>query len=259
MIRHCIQAFLLVCTFVVPVFAVERPESVPDTAGVEEHLGQFVELGLVFRNAQGEKIQVKDVLKKDRPAIVVPVYFNCPRMCPLLLGHVRQTINTLDLELGSDYSLLTVSFDSGDNPEIAAEKKAQYVASLEKGSEAWHFLTGEQSSIEQLMSEIGFGFSKDGVDFIHSAVMIVLSPDGKISRYFYGFKPNVKHLRLALIDAASGKIGETLDRIFLYCFRYDHTDGQYTLAIMNVIRAISLVVFFGLAMTLITFFIQERA
>lgn len=256
----CFQGVLLLCIFFVsltryPAHATERPETVPDTAAIKEYLGETIDLELKFTDENGEEKTLRDIVPTERPAIIIPVYFNCPRMCPLLLGHVRKVVNELDLEIGKDYDLLSVSFDSSDTPTLAKSKKEEY---LPKKS-GWHFLTGEQDHIDSLMKQVGFGFSKDGNDFIHTAVMVVLSPQGKITRYFYGFKPEVKQLRLALVDASEGKIGETLERIFLYCFRYDHTSGQYTLAIMNVIRVISLGILLVLVITLVTFYYQERA
>jgi len=171
----------------------------------------------------------------------VPVYYRCPRLCSLTLNELSNTIDDLDLSLGEDFSIVTASFNPEEGPELAEAKGSAYHDTLENqpaNFTSWPFVVGSPESVEKLMTQIGFNYAADGADFSHASVYMVASPEGKITRYFYGFPIKTQNLRLALVDASEGIIGSTLDKILLYCFRFDHIKGQYTLAILNLSRVV---------------------
>lgn len=236
------------------VNATERGDLVPKVAGVEEHLGQSVDLSLPFVDSTGKTSSLSSAILKGKPAIITPVYYSCPRMCPLLLTGIKELANEMNLDLGKDYKILTVSFDKSDNSQLANKRAISFYEKLKKpelGPKGWNFFTGSNKNIETLMGQLGYHYANDKGEFIHSAAIMIISPLGKIVRYFYGFSHDSKQVRLALIDASNGKIGHTLDRVLLYCFRFDPSKGKYTLSILRVIRIFSVVILVSLFSVLI--------
>ena len=230
------------CLSALPALAIERPDVVPEQAQIQEHLDRKIDLSLQFTDHQGSTRSLGSLFLENRPLILAPVYFECPRLCKLSQAGLAKTLNELDLAIGSDYKVVSYSFDHQEPAELAADRSEKYHALIKNSSAAanggWDFLVGGQAPIESLSKEIGFSFKEDRGEFVHAAMFVVLTPDGRISRYFYGIDFPVKNLRLALVEAAEGKIGNTLDKVFLYCFRFDPSKGKYTLAIWNITRII---------------------
>lgn len=222
------------------LWAIEHPENDLEKVGISTKQGDLIDLGLVFTNSKGEKEPLSTIFAGTKPVILVPVYYGCPRLCGFLLSGVVELLNGLQLNLGSDYKIVTVSFDETEGPELAAERAKQYREQLKNRSNSvsdWHFLVGSKESITPLMKQIGFRYMKDGQEFAHSAVIIILTPGGKISQYFTGINFAPWDVKLSLVEASQGGIGSAIDHILLYCFRFDPTKGKYTWAAFNVMRA----------------------
>lgn len=209
-------------------------------AGFEQKLGERVPLDLTFRDEQGKSVKLSD-LTAGKPIILNLAYFGCPMLCTEVVNGMVEAISQVPYQIGQDYAILTVSFDPKEGPALAAEKKANYLKSLNQpgAGPGWHFLTGDQAEIDRLTAAVGFTYAWDpvGKQYGHASGIVVLTPDGQISHYFYGVRYPASDVRLALADASNGKIGSPVDKLLLFCFHYDATAGKYSVAVMNIIRA----------------------
>lgn len=212
------------------------------TKGVslEQKLNSPVPLDLVFHDESGQTVPLRSYFG-EKPVVLSLVYFKCPSLCPMSLHETVSSLHRLSLEPGRDYEVVVVSFDPADTPALASEKKAEY--SKQWGSRAgfangWHFLTGNQDSISRLTAAVGFGYRWDPAahQYIHAGGIMVATPDGRMSRYFYGINYVPADLRMALVEASRYKIGTPVDYILLYCFHYDPSLGKYSLVIINVLK-----------------------
>lgn len=241
--------------------ATPAPNKVPEQAALIERLNEFVNLRLDFANQQGEVKPLGDQFIPDRPLVILPVYYRCPRLCGLTHDGFVEALRQLDLKLGEDFKVISVSFDPKETPELAAEQEQKIAARL-KGTphqiRGWGFLTGLSPQISELMQSIGFRYEQDGADFIHTSVAIIVTPQGKISRYLAGIRFEPRDLRFSLVEAAKGKIGSKLDQFLLFCFRFDHLTGRYSLAAWRITQAICVAVAAGLAGLLIVLRRKEQ-
>jgi len=208
--------------------------------GVDQHLNRQLSLDLNFRDEVGRVVPLKTFFGK-RPVVLSLVYYDCPMLCTMVLNGLVRALRTLKFDPGREFELVTVSFDPTETPVLAAAKKDVYLRNYGRAGAAngWHFLTGEESAIRQLTSEVGFRYTYDEKtrQFAHASALIVLTPDGHIARYFYGIEYSGRDLRLGLVEAAAGKIGTAVDQVLLYCFHYDPATGKYGLAALNAVRA----------------------
>jgi protein SCO1/2 len=211
-------------------------------AGIEQRLNAQVPLDLAFRDERGEAVTLKRYFD-GKPVLLALVYYNCDRVCPLVLEGLARSLRPLDLAAGRDYRVVAVSIDPSEGPELAGEKKRVIAArQLRPGAESgWHLLTGAPESIDALARATGFRYTtknteKDSERFIHAAATIAVTPEGKIARYFYGFDYPPRELRLSMVEASANRIGSALDQLLLLCYAYDPTQGKYTLSILNVLR-----------------------
>jgi protein SCO1/2 len=228
---------------------------------VHEHLGDMVAKGASFVDEGGRKVTLGDFLDGEHPVILTLNYSRCPMLCSLELNGLVNAMKTVDFTAGKDFRIVTVVLDPNEKPEDARNSKTRYVrqygrADAESG---WHFLTGPDANIHAVADSVGFsyGFNEERNEYVHPAAVILLSPMGKITRYLYGieYKPNT--LRLSLAESAEGKIGTSVDKLVLYCFHYDATEGRYTPVAANIMRvggALTVVVLGGF---LTTFFVSE--
>ena len=254
--------FLGLATLLCPLhgFAVEDPGSIPQEVGVRPVLGNRVNLSRVLVNSDGRKVRVGDLIAQNRPIILVPAYFRCPRLCGLVHEGVLSLLNQLSLSVGSDFTLATVSFDPRDTPEAAKEYADRYQKQYrdpQRAKAGWEFLVGPESDVKALMNEIGFLYHPDGEEFAHSSAIFILTPDGEISQYFTGIEFSAFDVKLALIEAAKGEIGSPLDHILLYCFRFDDKQGKYTWAAYTAVRVGSGIGFLLLVFLLGTLWSRE--
>ncbi len=208
--------------------------------GIDQRLNQQIPPELEFRDESGRNVTLKEYFNGNKPVVLTLVYYECPMLCTEVLNGLLKTLNVMNLGVGSDFDVLTVSFDPGETPQLAAGKKAAYVKAYKrKGAEqGWHFLTGNQTSIENLTKATGFRYTYDPKSdlFAHGAAIMVLTPQGKISHYFYGVEFSARDLRLALVEASKGKIGTATDQILLFCFHYDPSTGKYSASALNLVR-----------------------
>jgi protein SCO1/2 len=206
---------------------------------IEQKLNSPVPLDLVFRDESGQPVPLRTYFG-DKPVVIQFVYFKCLSLCPLSLHEAVTSLRRVPLEAGKDYNVVVVSFDPAETPALAAERKASYAKEFGRAGfdSGWHFLTGSQESIGQLASAIGFHYRWDEKthQFIHAGGIMVATPKGRLSRYFYGIQYSPADLRMALVDASQHKIGSPVDYILLFCFHYDATQGKYTLAIVNLLK-----------------------
>jgi protein SCO1/2 len=207
--------------------------------GIEQKLNAPIPLSLLFTDEEGRRVQLKDYFGK-RPVILSFVYYDCPMLCTMVLNGLVRGLRPLSVNPGSDFEIVTVSFDPRETAPLAAAKKRMYLNSYRRPSAAqgWHFLTGDDPSIRALTHAAGFNYHWDesSQQFAHASGIMIVTPDGRMSRYFYGIEFSGRDLRLGLIDASAGKIGTVADQVLLYCFHYDPATGKYGVAIMNVMR-----------------------
>jgi protein SCO1 len=228
--------------------------------GVQERLGELAPLDVELTDSYGRPVRLKDALPRTRPALVTLVYYNCPMLCNLVINEQVRSMREVGLELGKDYEAVVVSIDPKDTPMQSLERKRRHLAALGKPESApWHFLTGSEENIRKLAEGLGFKYRYDEEtkQFVHPAVVHVLSPEGGISRYLYGTSFPAKDMRLALLEAADGRVGTSLDRVILSCFKYDPASRKYGVYIFGFIRLGALSVFFGLAGVLIHYWRRE--
>jgi protein SCO1/2 len=217
--------------------------------GIVEHLGDTIPLGLVFNNEKGVNVSLRDVINK--PTILTLVYFDCPGLCSPLLDGVSDVIEKMDLELGKDYQVVTISFNTQDTPERAVEKKQNF---LKKHSSAhaasWIYLTGDSANIAGIVNAVGFKYKKAGNDWIHAAVITILSPKGMITRYLYGTTFLPFDVKMAIVEAQKGIPRPTINRLLEFCYSYDPAGRRYMLDVTKVsatvIIFIALVIFITL-------------
>ena len=207
---------------------------------VEEHLGEFVPGEIPFKNARGETVRLAQYLEQGRPVLLSLVYHSCPMLCDLMTEGLVRTLKDMDWRPGSEFTVLSVSFNYREGPEIAAEQKRRYLETLGRAGAAdgWHFLTGSQASIERLTEAVGFNYRwmEEKQQFAHPAVLVFLSPEGKITRYLYGLERPPRKMRNALVEAGNGTVGNILDQVILYCYQYDPEANAYVAQAFNIMR-----------------------
>lgn len=220
--------------------------------GIEQHLNAQVPLDLRFRDESGASVRIGQLLD-GKPVILSLVYYRCPMLCNMVLNGQTHAMRNSGLELGKEYRAITVSFDPAEGPQLAASKKASYIERFPgdaHAADSWRFLTGDAESIRKLADTVGFRFNWDEAtqQWTHASGIMILTPDGRVSRYLYGIEYPKRDLRLALAEASQGKFASTADRILLFCYHYDPTRGRYGLAILNTLKAAGTMTAVGLAL-----------
>jgi protein SCO1/2 len=209
----------------------------------QEKLNAQIPLDLPFVNEAGQPVQLQQFFG-SKPVILALVYYSCPMLCTQTLNGLVRTVRAMSFRAGTDYRIVTVSFDPREKAELAAAKKANYLRDDKKRIDprGWAFLTGPANSIKGLTDAVGFRYTYNKISdqFAHPAGLIVLSPEGHVTRYFYGIDFRPRDLQLALQEASQGKVGRTLDRVLFYCYVYDPALGRYTMSIMRVMRVAAL-------------------
>jgi len=212
-----------------------------DGVRIDQNLGATVPLDAVFRDEAGREVRLGEYFGR-RPVVLTLVYYKCPGLCTTVLNDVSRSLNGLTESAGSEFEVVTVSFDPRETPELAAARKAQYLRGYQRPTAAagWHFLTGPQTSIEALAGAVGFHYRWDEANelWAHAAATIVVTPEGKISRYFYGVEAPPTDLHHAILQASDGAVGRPAERVLLYCFRYDPTTGRWGLIISRMLQVL---------------------
>lgn len=232
--------------------------------GIDQHIGTQLPADLVFQDESGRAVRLGDYFHGNRPIILNLVYFKCPMLCSTVLNEMVICLNVMPMNMSKDYDVLTISFSPEDTAELAAAKRHNYVSQYKHpsdGERGWHFLVGGQSQIDEVTKAVGFRYVPDpSIDeahphdkqFIHPSGIMVLTPDGRISKYFYGIDYRQLDLRLALLDAGEGKEGtprSLADSILLACFHYDPSSGKYTPAVLRILKVGG-----GLTLAIMAFF-----
>jgi protein SCO1/2 len=228
----------------------------------DQRLGETLPLDVALRDEAGRAVRLGDYFGR-RPVVLSLVYYECPMLCTLTLNGLVSALGVLTLDPGREFELVTVSFDSRDTPELAAAKKQAYLSRYRRpGAEAgWHFLTAEPDAIERITRAVGFRYAWDAEtrQFAHPAGVVVATPEGKIARYLYGIEYAPKDLRLAVVEASAGKVGQPIDQLLLFCYQYDPTTGGYGVAIMRIVRVGGIATVLALAGFITMMLRRERA
>jgi len=210
--------------------------------GFDQHLNDRIPLDVPFRDEAGRTVQLGDYFGR-RPVVLLFAYFDCPMLCTQVINGLSSALGVLSLDPGKDFEIVTVSFNPKDTPQTAQVKKAIYIERYKKpgAAQAWHFLTGDQPSIDRLTKAAGFKYAWDAdtKQFAHPTGVIVLTPDGRLARYLFGIEYGPRDLRYALVEASAGRVGNVADKLLLYCYHYDPETGRYGLAIMRTVRIVA--------------------
>jgi protein SCO1/2 len=224
-------------------------------------LNEQVPLDLTFRDETGKNVQLRDYFG-EKPVILSLVYYECPMLCSLVLNGLLRSLRALAFTAGEEFNVVTVSFNPVETPPLAAAKKEAYLQNYGRpgATAGWHFLTGEEEAIQQLTRAVGFRYVYDPASkqYAHASGIIVLTPQGKIARYFYGIEYAPRDLRLGLVEASANKIGSPIDQVLLFCFHYDPAGGKYSLIIMNVIRLAGLATVLALGAFMFVLFRRDQ-
>lgn len=209
--------------------------------GIIEHLGDTIPMDLWFLNESNDTVTLGQLINK--PTVMLFVYFDCPNLCSPLMDGVADVISKTDLQLGTDYQIITISFNTKDTPEKAREKKVNFVQKISKENQKhWIYLTGIQENIDKITEATGYRYKAQGLDFAHASAIMVLSPKGKITRYLYGLTFLPFDLKMAIIEAQKGIARPTINRILEYCFAYNPASKTYSIQITRIIGTITIII-----------------
>jgi len=216
----------------------QRPPGLKNV-GIEQHLNEQIPPDLTFKDEAGNSVRLGDYFGK-KPLILNLVYYQCPMLCGEVLSGLESALRVLKFDVGKEFDVLTVSFDPKETPQMASAKKAEFIKRYGRpgAAEGWHFLTGTQSSIDALTTAAGFQYEYDSQSgqFAHATAIMVLTPEGKIAQYYYGVEFAPKDLRLGLVQASKGKIGNLVDEVLLYCYHYNPDTGKYGAIVSRILK-----------------------
>jgi len=220
--------------------------------GIEQKLGESLPLEAEFKDEDGKSVKLGDYFAKGRPVVLALVYFECPMLCNQVLNGMTGSMKGISLDAGKDFEVVAISFDARENdkPDLGKNKKASYLErygrpGTEKG---FHFLTGTQSSIDAVTKAAGFNYEWDekSNQFAHASAIMIVNPDGKLSRYLYGIDYSPKDLKFGIIESADNKVGSAADQLLLYCYHYDPATGKYGFAVLSAMRMGGILTLLGL-------------
>jgi protein SCO1/2 len=230
--------------------------------GVDEKPDAQFPLDLTFTNEMGRPVTLRDCMIPGKPAVLQLGYFGCPMLCDTVSQGLLRSMQELDLNIGSDFSVIYLSIDPRETRYDAYLKKEGYIKQYTRAGAGggWHFLVGTQASVKAVASAIGFKFKwiESQGQFAHPAVLMILTPEGRVSRYLYGVEYPERTLRLSLVEASEGKIGTTVDRVMMFCYRYDAKTGSYTFAAWGLMRLGGLLTILVLGTWIVRYLIRER-
>jgi len=207
---------------------------------IDQKLDQQIPLYLTFKDEAGRSVPLSEFFKTGKPVILAPVYYRCPMLCTQILTGLESALKAVSFNPGRDFEVVAVSFDPKDTPEIAAAKKETYLKRYGRANTAngWHFLTGDEANIKPFMDSIGFHYKYDPKtdQYAHASAIMVITPTGHVSKYFYGVEYSPRDIRLGLVEASANKIGTPVDAILLFCYHYDPATGKYGALAINMVR-----------------------
>jgi len=231
--------------------------------GIEEKTGTYIDLNLTFKDENGETVTLGKYINGNHiPVIISPVYYSCPGLCNFHLNGLTDGLKLMDWSVGDKFKVVAVSFDSKETPDLALKKKASYMKVYDRpGTEGgWSFLTGDEANIKALTAALGFKFkwNEEAKEWAHASAAIVVTPDGKISRYLPGIMFDPKDVKLAVNEASNGKVGTFVDSLVLYCFQYNPHQSKYTLYAFNVMKLGGALMILVLALWLLPIWARSR-
>jgi protein SCO1/2 len=244
-----------------PDLEADPTRQVREKVDIKQKLNTKIPLELEFRDERGKTIRLGDYFGK-RPVILTLNYYECPMLCTVMLNELTRALNAMKYRIGKEYEMVTVSISPTETPELAARKKANYVKAYrypgaEKG---WHFLTGTEPNIRRLADAVGFEYMYDPrtKQYAHPPAVMVLTPDGRLSRYLMGINYSARDIQFALMEASEGKIGNPVTRLVLYCYQYDPKTGKYGLVIIRLVQVGGVLTLLGLGLLIGGFLWWER-
>ena len=224
---------------------------------IEQKLDQQLPLDLVFRDETGREVKLGQYFGQ-KPVVLAFVYYDCPMLCTQVLNGMVTSFRVLPFQVGKEFDVVTISFDPRETPELAQKKKQVYVNYLPEKMRAgaasgWHFLTGDQENIAKITDAAGFRYRYDEKtqQFAHASAIMLTTPHGKLSRYYYGIEYPARDVRLGLIESSANKIGSPVEQLLLYCYHYDPATGRYGLIVMRVMRIAGVITLLGIAAMLL--------
>lgn len=230
--------------------------------GIDEKIGQLVDFNLQVTDETGKKVLLGSFFKKHQPVLLSPVYFDCPGLCNFHFNGVIDSLKQIDWNPGEKFQVIAFSFDASENNELATKKKINYMKMYGRpGSEnGFHFLTADQDTINKLTRSIGFKFkwNETAKEWSHASAAIMISPEGKISRYLHGIEFHPQDMKLALNETASGKIGNIVDSMVLYCFKFDQHQSKYGLHVFRIVQIAGLLTILILSLWLLPVLLKAR-
>ncbi len=219
--------------------------------GIEQKLNGQLPLEAQFKDEDGNTVKLGDYFGKGKPVVLALVYYECPMLCNEVLNGLTGSLKGISFDAGKDFDVVAISFDARENEkaDLAKNKKAGYMARYGRANAetGWHFFSGTQSEIDKVTNAVGFNYQFDEVtnQFAHAGGVMVITPEGKLSRYFYGIDYSPKDLKFGLMESAQNKLGNPAEQLYLYCFHYDPSTGKYGLAILRVLRLLAVATILG--------------
>jgi protein SCO1/2 len=244
-----------------PDIEVDPTRQVREKVDIKQKLNTKIPLELEFRDEQGKTVRLGDYFGK-RPVILTLNYYECPMLCTVMLNELTRALNAVKYRIGKEFEVVTVSISPTETPELAARKKANYVKAYRYSGadKGWHFLTGQETNIRRLADAVGFEYTYDPrtKQYAHPPVVMVLTPDGRLSRYLMGINYSARDFQFAIMEASEGKIGNPVARLVLYCYQYDPSTGKYGLVIIRLVQVGGVLTVVGLGLLIGGFLWWER-
>ncbi|MCY7346612.1 MAG: SCO family protein [Pyrinomonadaceae bacterium] len=238
--------------------------SILKSVGIEQKLNSQLPFDAEFKDDNGNIVKLGSYFGKNRPVVLALVYYECPMLCNEVLNGLTGSLKGISFDAGKEYDIVAISFDARENekPNLAKNKKASYLNRYGRGGteDGWHFLTGAQTEIDKVTNAVGFNYEFDEAtnQFAHAGGVMVITPDGKVSRYLYGIDYAPKDLKFSLMDSAEGNIGNPVEQLYLYCFHYDPSTGKYGLTILKILRLMAVATVLGLGGMLFIFWRRNK-
>ncbi len=232
-----------------------------DEVGLDQKLDAQIPLDLVFRDEIWRSVSLREYMTDGKPVILTLNYYNCKNTCSVILDDLVQKLGMISFNIGEQYNIVSVSINPRETPQDAGRTKIAFEHRYPRPGvdKYWHFLTGDQAAIEELADSVGFRYAYDETtgEYVHPDAILLLTPDGHVSKYLFAPNYSGQDLRLGLIDSSQGKIGTLVDKVLLFCYQYDPAIGKYSLAILNTVRIGSLIAFVLLAGFMIVMFRRD--
>jgi protein SCO1/2 len=235
--------------------------SILEQVGIDQRLNEQLPLDATFHDESGRAVQLGEYFK-GKPVILAMVYYTCPMLCSEVLNGLSRSLKLLQFSAGKEFEVVAISINPREGPADALQKHESYVHRYHRpGSEwGWHFLTGDEKSIQAVAQAVGFRYAWDPKiqQYAHASAIMVVTPQGKLAQYYYGIEYSAKDLRLALVEASENKIGNLVDQMLLYCYHYDPATGKYSVALLKTVRLAGAVTALSLGLLMVVLFRRER-